>query len=220
LPDPFTGRAAIYYAPARNDPLWRLGCTWLGRDSETGEILPQPEGIAPFTTSPARYGFHATLKPPMKLAKTHAEFLADVKKLASRIKPFDMPNLDVRRIGRFTALCLAAPSPAFQNLADKCVEFLDPHRAPESAAGQQNRAAGRTPRQIQNIERWGYPLVFQDWQFHITLSNATDDENLVSQAKSFFGKTLQNARQVSEICVFVEPEPGNDFLLKERIELG
>ena len=31
-----SARVALYYAPALDDPLWRAGCAWLGRDPETG----------------------------------------------------------------------------------------------------------------------------------------------------------------------------------------
>ena len=50
----------------------RVAATWLGRDPESGRDLPQPgiDGIAAQVTEPRRYGFHATLKPPMLL--THA----------------------------------------------------------------------------------------------------------------------------------------------------
>jgi hypothetical protein len=219
LPE-FTGRAAIYYAPERSDPLWRLGCTWLGRDPETGEILPQPNGIAPLTSSPARYGFHATLKPPMKLSRTYDAFLADVKTLAASLHPFEMPHLQVQRISHFTALCLASPSPAFHQLADQCVKNLDAHRAPEDEPTRRQRAAGRTPRQIQNIERWGYPLVFEDWQFHMTLTSAHETPAWPGPAQSHFAPALQLSRLVREICIFVEPTPAASFRLAHRFPLG
>ena len=65
-------RYAIYFAPAPHTQLWSLGSRWLGRDAKTGETLTRPEPIQPdnggqLTSSPRRYGFHATLKPPMRL---------------------------------------------------------------------------------------------------------------------------------------------------------
>jgi hypothetical protein len=219
LPE-FAGRAAIYYTPERDDPLWRLGCRWLGRDPETGEVLAQPKCVAAFTASPARYGFHATLKPPMRLAGGFDAFLAGVKELASSLQPFDMPGLEVRQIGRFTALCLASRSVAFEDLADRCVESLDSHRAPEDEVLRQRRAAGRTPRQILNIERWGYPLVFEDWQFHMTLSDAHKTAVLLAPARAFFADALLRPRTVRSICIFVETAAGGDFRLTHRISLG
>ena len=62
-------RVAVYYAPLPDDPLFAASATWLGRDPESGAPAPQPDiaGIAEVTAEPRLYGFHATLKPPMRL---------------------------------------------------------------------------------------------------------------------------------------------------------
>ena len=62
-------RVAGYYAPPAHDPLWQLGCQWLGREPESDASLDQPDlrGIAELTADARLYGFHATLKPPMFL---------------------------------------------------------------------------------------------------------------------------------------------------------
>jgi hypothetical protein len=218
LPEPY--RAAVYYAPERADPLWGLGCSWLGRDPETDEALAQPGVLAHLTTSPRRYGFHATLKPPMRLKLGFAAFLDDAKNLAARLAPFQMPALDVKQLGRFIALCLAAKSPQFQKLADDCVTALDAHRLPEDEAARMARAAGRTARQRANIERFGYPLLFEDWQFHMTLSDPTTDPSLRDQAETYFEPALQTPRRVTGICIFQQPGPGTDFMLTHRLRIG
>ena len=41
-PSAETARVALYWAPERDDPLHRLGASWLGRDPETGATLEQP----------------------------------------------------------------------------------------------------------------------------------------------------------------------------------
>ena len=68
-------RYALYFAPTPDTALARLGARWLGRDARTGETLEQPaiagidaRAFAAMTAEPARYGFHATLKPPFRLA--------------------------------------------------------------------------------------------------------------------------------------------------------
>ena len=74
-------RVAVYYAPEPDDPLWRAGCAWLGpRPGQQRAALPQPDlpDIAASPPTRARYGFHATLKPPMRLAtELRTAFLAD-----------------------------------------------------------------------------------------------------------------------------------------------
>ncbi len=64
-------RVAVYYAPAVDDPLFAEAAVWLGRDPESGAPVPQPDiaDIEEVTAEPRVYGFHATLKPPMRLAE-------------------------------------------------------------------------------------------------------------------------------------------------------
>jgi hypothetical protein len=219
LPEPY--RVALYYAPEQNDPLWQRGCTWLGRDPETDVPLPQPDisGIAALTSDPRRYGFHATLKPPMRLTGTLAHFLADVENLAARAKVFALPPLAVKLIGKFLALCPATPSPELHHLADACVMELDAHRLPEDEATRAQRAAGRTESQRHNLERWGYPLVLEDWLFHMTLSNSIENNPLTLQAEHFFADTIRLPRNVESLSAFVEPAPGAPFQLLKRFKL-
>ena len=101
-------RYAIYFAPPPASPLARFGRQWLGRDAETGEAVATPAhaGVAPerlaaWTASPRRYGFHATLKPPFRLADGAANpYLLQAGLLASglegiRQKRNPGPRLDI-----------------------------------------------------------------------------------------------------------------------------
>jgi len=97
-------QAAVYFAPAADDPLWRAGTAWLGRNPEAGLNIVQPhivqldiEGLAAATASPRRYGFPATLKPPMALAHGLDRLIDDVRALARDIAPFDAPGFTVAR---------------------------------------------------------------------------------------------------------------------------
>src|SRR5690606_37212390 len=64
-------RFAIYYAPAITDLLWERAAVWLGRDPATGLSYDgavagiERTRLLNLTQSAGRYGFHATLKPPM-----------------------------------------------------------------------------------------------------------------------------------------------------------
>ena len=111
----------------------------------------------------------------------------------------------------------ANPSRAF---ADACVTYLDAYRRPEDTAAQARRAAGRTESQRQNIAKWGYPFVMEDWRFHMTLSNPSADENLMDAAKRHFSEVLALPRRVASVAVFAEPAAGEPFQLLERIGFG
>ena len=67
-------RYAVYLAPEPTSALWRFGSRVIGRDAASGEAI---FGYAPAgfdaaswraaTDEPRRYGFHATLKAPLRL---------------------------------------------------------------------------------------------------------------------------------------------------------
>lgn len=220
MPEPH--RAAVYYVPEPDDPLWSRGCAWLGRDPLSGERLPQPPvaGLEGMTESPRRYGFHATLKPPMALRHGLDAFIADAAALAARMRPFDLPPLDIANLHGFLALCLAGACPPMRDLADACVVELDHHRVPEDAAARARRAEGRPAAERAYIERWGYPLVFDAFRFHMTLTDRIADNPLVPAAAAHFGETLAASRRVTGIAVFVEEGAGAPFRLARRLRFG
>ena len=218
-----TARAALYYAPEADDPLWRAGCDWLGRDPASGRTYPQPDRDE-LTAGPRRYGFHATLKPPMRLAHPWHALVEDTAALAARLAPFELPPLEVADLSGFLALREAAPCPALQALADACVTELDAHRVPASAAElARRRQAGLTPAQDAVLLDWGYPYVLSTWQFHMTLTrrlSAQERTTTLPAAVAHFAAACALPRRVESICLFSQAAPGSPFLLAERLPLG
>lgn len=218
-------RVAVYYAPALDDPLWRAGASWLGRDTASGATVPQPElqGITEVTAAPRRYGFHATLKPPMRLAGNWNAFLAGVQTIATSIAPFDLPPLAVADLHGFLALRETAPCPGIRSLADAVVAELDPFRAPpDSAELMRRRNTGLSAQAEAMLARWGYPYVFETWRFHMTLTCRLDPDwhqMFSAAAKNHFAAALSAPRRVQDICIFVQPEPDGAFSIAARIPL-
>jgi putative phosphonate metabolism protein len=220
-------RVALYYAPLPNDPLFAEAATWLGRDPGSNAPRPQPDlpDIAAITAEPRLYGFHATLKPPMRLANGQQwfEVLQATTELASRTAPFALPALAVSDVFGFLALLDTTPCPALQALADACVAHLDLLRAPPSDAElARRRRADLTPQQDAMLVRWGYPYVFETWFFHMTLTRRlTAQEKALYQpaAEQYFARAIALPRQVRDICLFVQPAPGEPFVIAERLKL-
>ena len=220
-------RVAVYYAPRPDDPLFAEAAAWLGRDPESNAPAPQPDlpDIAAITAEPRLYGFHATLKPPMRLLEGRQWFdvLAAAAGLADRTAPFALPTLAVSDVFGFLALRETAPCPALQALADDCVAYLDPFREPPSDAELARRRRARlTPQQDAMLVRWGYPYVFGTWFFHMTLTRRlTPEEKALYQpaAEQYFARAIALPRQVSDICLFVQPAPGEPFVIAERLTL-
>jgi putative phosphonate metabolism protein len=220
-------RVAVYYAPQPDDALFAEAATWLGRDPESGAPVPHPDipNIAEVTTEPRLYGFHATLKPPMRLTEEY-EWLDVVEAaigLADRTAPFDLPRLAVSDVFGFLALRETVPCPPLQALADVCVECLDPFRAPTSNAELARRRRARlTPQQDAMLVRWGYPYVFDTWFFHMTLTRRlTAEEKAFYQpaAEAHLARALAMSRRITDICLFVQPSPGEPFVIQRRLKL-
>ena len=221
-------RVAIYYAPLPEDPLTRLSSCWLGRDPVSNAPVAQPalDGIGEITAEPCRYGFHATLKPPMRLAAgaTWGGLVAAVREVAAGIAPFESPPLAVADLRGFLALRETVPCAALQALADVCVGQLDSFRA---AASQEElarrRGAKLSAEQDAMLTRWGYPYVFDTWFFHMTLTRRLSDREkalLLPAAQAWFAPALAVPRRVEDICLFTQITAGAAFNLAERIRLG
>jgi putative phosphonate metabolism protein len=222
------GRVGIYYCPDEDDPLFAAGSAWLGRNAALGAPAARPAfaGIAEVTAEPRTYGFHATLKPPMRLAagRSWRELREAVTDLAGRIAPFALPPLAVADPHGFLALRETEPNAPLQDLADRCVGHLDRFRAPPSEDElARRRRAPLTPAQEAMLTRWGYPYVFASWFFHMTLTRRlTAAEHLVwrPRAEAFFAGALAARRMVTDICLFTQAGPGAPFVIAERVALG
>ena len=221
-------RFAVYWAPERDDPLWTAGCDWLGRDPERRVVA---DTLRPNTDEPRRYGFHATLKAPMHLTDAADEpaLFGMVERLAARTARFAMPVLEVAALRGFVALRpthpLATDHPLCR-LANACVTEIDILRREPTTAELQRRTQSQTlgSHEAALVQRWGYPHVFDQWQFHMTLSDNMPDlqarERLHIGALRHFAPALIGPVVCESISVFVEPAPGASFVLARRFALA
>jgi putative phosphonate metabolism protein len=222
-----SARLALYWAPEAEDPLHAAASRWLGRDTETGATFPQSPlpgvDIAEITADARSYGFHATLKPPFHLATSYATAREDAAKLAARTAPFALPPLQVTDLRGFLALTESVPCPALNAFADECVAAMDAHRAPPTEAEIARRNPTRmNEKQREFLNRWGYPYVFEEWFFHLTLSRRLSEEEkaiVLPAVQQAVGETAARPRIVRELCLFTQPERGAPFLVAERLPL-
>jgi putative phosphonate metabolism protein len=178
-------RYAIYFVPAVETALYRFGSGFLGYDSYSGRDLGPPPDLdmdasawADLTREPRKYGFHATLKAPFRLRPQfmQADLLAALDQFARVPRPIPTLFPMVAAIDRFVALVPQRPCPALDRLAADCVTAFDDFRAPLSPQERRNRInAGLAARQIENLDRWGYPYVLDEFRFHMTLTGPLDD---------------------------------------------
>jgi putative phosphonate metabolism protein len=229
-----SGRHAVYFAPAADSELARFGDRWLGRAVESNASLEQPalDGLdaarlRALTESPRHYGFHGTLKPPFHLADgcDAAELRRALAGFAIRQAPFEIDSLRLREIGDFLALVPGDFAPALSRLADACVTEFDAYRAPPDSAELAKRyAAGLTPRQAELLARWGYPYVFDEFRFHLTLTgpiaDAAERRQVMDLLLPLVASLTGQAVPVREFCLFHQPDRGAPFRLIERFPFG
>lgn len=224
-----TFRYALYYAPPPDGPLEQFGTSWLGRHHATGEALPQPSvpGIEPdrlarLTASPRRYGFHSTLKAPFCLARgRRPEALHDaVAEFAANMEAFILPPLVVDDLKGFVALVPSAPAPKLDQLAADCVRSFDAWRAPMTNDERARRLKSPlTARQLKQLESFGYPHVFDDFKFHMTLTErlvAADKAILLPFLHDHSAQIAAEPLVVDAIAIFEQPTPGAAFVMTAR----
>ncbi len=227
-----TARLAIYYAPPPGSPLEAFGCQWLGRDHRSGRALTQPSlpGVAPdrlalITASPRYYGFHATLKAPFALAaeQTEAALLQALASFAAEQAPVACPPLQVADVSGFIALILSRPAPALQRFAAECVRAFDPFRAAASPAEiAKRRASGLSPRQDEQLLRWGYPYVLDDFQFHMTLTERLvrpELDRMLAVLRARAAALTTEPFVLDAISLYRQPDRDAPFLLEARLPL-
>lgn len=221
-----SARYALYFIPDPETPLAALGSALLGRNSETGEEIPQAhfpdfsrQRWHELTTNARRYGLHATLKAPffLKQGATENDLLLAAARFAKNWQACIFPRLVLARIGAFFALVPLGESPgerkSLQNintLAADAVAFFDRFRA----APSKHELARRHPqsfseRQRELLAKWGYPYVFDEYRFHVTLTDtlrvSTDTCAEIRAIKENLQTYLMPLRDVavavSSICV-------------------
>jgi putative phosphonate metabolism protein len=224
-------RVAVYYAPPPDSAWWHAGSEWLGRCARTGQTLTQPaiEGITTddvtrLTDEPRRYGWHATLKAPFRLAagQTLDDVRASLRRLCRGRTPFDLAPLQPIRMGDFLALRPRQPQAALDRLAADAVVQLQPLALPLNAEElARRRRAGLTPEQDRLLLAWGYPHVLQNFRFHLSLTGPVGDmpasmvAALLQAASARFDRLA--ACHIDRVSLFVESTPGAPFELLEQI---
>lgn len=217
-------RYGIYFTPSAHDPLLRVAANWLGRNAFNGMVvrMPEigsikPEAISALTEAPRRYGFHATIKAPFRLRDDYEEhhLLSSMMHFASGYQAVVMPPLKVAQIGSFFALVPREPCAALQQLANDVVVHFERFRAALNA----QELAKRQPEKLDNIhrhnlEQWGYPYVFDQFRFHMTLTGAVPEQeqaHVRDMLDVFFAPVLSEPVKINNLALFTQPHTDASF---------
>ena len=224
-------RYAVYYLPCPGSPLQRFGDQWLGWSITDGKFTNRLKGKMlateheKMTAKPQKYGFHGTLKPPLRLKDEFGqnEFVNAVRHIAKMHHPFTMPDLNLLVTSQFMALVPVEHSPAMHNLASALVTGLDNFRKTPTVEETARRlSAGLTSRQTELLEAWGYPYVLDEFRFHLTLTDRLEKDQtpeIRNYLQEQIAPILEQPIKVRDIAVVGQMENGM-FTLIERVPLG
>lgn len=226
-----SARYALYFAPEDDSPLARFGWGWLGRRPDAADFLTPPAvGVDPgrqeqVIREARSYGFHGTLKPPFHLADgaTVADLSAEAGAFAARRRSFE-ETFCLAELHGFLAVRPSRPQASIASLADDCVRHFDRFRAPPSAAERQKRLARPlSDRQKAYVDAWGYPYVFEEFRFHMTLTCRLEDEERAvyrSILEDLSHTALAAPVAFRSLCLFEQTATGAPFVLSKRFPFG
>ncbi|NUS18424.1 MAG: DUF1045 domain-containing protein [Mesorhizobium sp.] len=226
-------RYAIYYTPRQDEALARIAANWLGRDPFGAATRPveavgdlSAAEVAFHTASARRYGFHATLKAPFRLApsETEASLRAALDAFAEATPPVVVPRLVLGQIDSFFALVPETQFAPLNSFAGEVVRAFDRFRAPLTEAEIERRSPDALkPDEFRNLCQWGYPYVFDTFRFHMTLSGRVgpqESPRLRAAIDGLFADVLRQPVPVDGLTLFVENEPGAPFMVHSHHALG
>ncbi|MBY5720926.1 DUF1045 domain-containing protein [Rhizobium leguminosarum] len=217
-------RYAIYYTTFANHPLTVAAENWFGRSAfeQRGKnAAERPDAVI---GEPRRYGFHATLKAPFRLAAgTSIEDLeTDLDAFASTTRPCPIGRL---RIGVLAGFFVPAQKIlGVATFASRIVETFDCFRAPFDASELCRRdIGGLDEAETEQLVRWGYPYVFESFRFHMTLTNRIAEHqrpSLEAELRNHFGTIVDEDYAIDALTLFEQQNPEADFFVRRRFTLN
>ena len=220
-------RYAIYYAPIENCGLDVFGKCLLGWDPYKGEEitnsyppkLPNLQKFSRFVLTPKQYGFHGTIKAPFRLKDgyTYNDLENKVCEISKQIHSFYIDKLIIKKLGNFIAL-IPTNNLKVNDVSNKFVEGLDYLRDELS----ENEIKKRNPikltsRQKKMLFKWGYPYVFNEFKFHLTLTSKLNIEEIDDVFKSLQNILTQfNLIKINfnSVCIFGQKSDEKFYFIK------
>lgn len=225
-------RYAIYFIPCPESRLYQFGADLLGYDSYRAIACSLPAAmISQFpdwrdlTADPRKYGFHATLKAPFPLhaGKTENELRDACRAFVETPRQTPQITPVVNALGDFIAIVPDRPDAPLAQLAMDCVIAFEPFRAPMTSEDRARRNPERlTERQAQQLDAWGYPYVFDDFRFHMTLTGRLPAErrpDVLDALRRGFAQLATTSLAIDRIALCRQTDKASRFTVLETFAL-
>ncbi|MGA7803469.1 DUF1045 domain-containing protein, partial [Bradyrhizobium sp.] len=126
----------------------------------------------------------------------------------------------VQSISGFIAVVPAERSRDLDLLAAACVRAFDGFRAalaPDDRARRKPQAL--TPRQVEYLDRWGYPYVMEEFRFHMTLTGRLEGprrEHVLALLQQRFAALGVQTLAIDRIAVFRQSGAASRFRIIDQ----
>ena len=189
-----------------------------------------PQTWRTMTDEPRRYGFHATLKAPFRPAAgcDETQLTRAFFDFARRgHSPIHIAS-EIRLLNSFTAIVPRERSAPLAALADRCArrEFPTPSGAPMPAEERERRTTGLSASSRSAISiAGGYPYVFADWRFHMTLTgrlapDQQQDMMLAMLRRSFARMCGEEPIAIDRLGLFKQADANARFRVLHDAEIA
>lgn len=220
-----SGRYAVFFAPCDRSPLGHFGATVLRRKPTSADEWVNPEIAVNFDNTPvwracierpAHYGFHATIVAPFELHRdyTAEQLQDDLAAFCQTQQPLALTGLAPRLTHRYDALAFDDQPPEIKQFATRCVTRFEKYCAPLTEEDVQRRKKKvLTPAQKLNLQKHGYPYVFDDFNFHMTLSGTMpdDDNGFLRWLGVLYHQMVPDTPYIDRLCIFHQPDRKSAF---------
>jgi hypothetical protein len=225
-------RYAIYWAPDAGSALAEFGARWLGGDPETGTRVPARQGfglddnlVETATFSPRRYGLHATIKAPFRMApgRSESELAEALAAFCARRRRVRSGPLKLHRFSRYLALVPSSRRAEIEWLEAECVTSFDRFRAPLSEADRTRRGGAMSPLETAQFEQFGYPHILSLFFCHVTLAGPLAEPELVNVESALtpaVAPFTQDDFVMNGLCLFGDPGGDGLFRIVGRFPFG
>ena len=222
-------RVAIYFLPKKNSSLENFGKNLLGRDINKKKKISLTrrqkyfisrgftffDELKDYCEQPAKYGFHATLKAPFRLKRNvkTKNFYDVISHIAAQHSRFKIQGLKIVYSKKFTFITSRKPNKLLINLENDLVKHLDTFRAELNKKEIKKRIPDSlTFKQNKYLKEWGYPFVFDQFKFHMTLMNQNNNKLSNKQKlelEKLIYKISNNVIEFNEISLLGENKNGH-----------
>ena len=222
-------RVEIYFLPKKNSSLENFGKNLLGRDINKKKKISLTrrqkyfinrgftyfDELKDYCEQPAKYGFHATLKAPFRLKRNvkTKNFYDVISHIAAQHSRFKIKGLKIVYSKKFTFITSRKPNKLLINLENDLVKHLDTFRAELNKTEIKKRIPDSlTFKQNKYLKEWGYPFVFDQFKFHMTLMNQNNNKLSNKQKlelEKLIYKISNNVIEFNEISLLGENKNGH-----------